>query len=313
MVIISIIVAIYNIEELVGPCIHSLILADLSNAEILLIDDGSTDHSARVCDEFAQKHENVLAFHKTNGGLSDARNYGLDRARGKWIVFIDGDDEVIPDRLIRFVHRLTALEDDITSESKDTDIVLNDFIIRNTRTQKRREVNQIQTGKSLTDVLSTPGQFWNVWRYAYKREFLRENDFWFKKGILAEDMEFTVRVLSHPKLNLVCVREPYYVYSYGREGSITEEFSLRFVECMTEIVQTEYARLGDKKHVTARLLKRKLVRDYVRHAGKLYEFHGEERKRFAQFYRRTALPPNPLLFAPALFMIRRIYHLVRQT
>ena len=90
--LISIIVPIYNIAEYASECIQSLINQTYKNIEIILVDDGSTDHSPAICDEFAEQDERIKVIHKRNGGLSDARNAGLDVATGEYIGFVDGDD-----------------------------------------------------------------------------------------------------------------------------------------------------------------------------------------------------------------------------
>lgn len=90
--LISIIVPVYNADRCLSRCIKSILSQNLKNFELLLIDDGSTDKSGKICDEYAAKDKRVKVFHKENGGVSSARNLGLDNARGKWITFIDSDD-----------------------------------------------------------------------------------------------------------------------------------------------------------------------------------------------------------------------------
>lgn len=94
---ISIIVAVYNIEAYIARCIESLLDQSYKNLEILLIDDGSTDRSGNICRMYAEKDSRIRYFHKDNGGLSDARNYGMGRVSGEWFSFVDGDDYVHPD------------------------------------------------------------------------------------------------------------------------------------------------------------------------------------------------------------------------
>lgn len=93
---ISVIVPIYNIERYLRQCIDSILAQTFTNFELLLIDDGSPDGCPAICDEYAKKDARIRVFHKPNGGLTSARNYGLDNAKGKWIMHIDGDDWVAP-------------------------------------------------------------------------------------------------------------------------------------------------------------------------------------------------------------------------
>lgn len=97
--LITIVVPIYNIEKYVEKCIESIIGQTYKNIEIILVDDGSKDNSGKICDEFATKDHRIKVIHKENGGLSDARNKGLEVARGKYIVFVDGDDYIEQDMI----------------------------------------------------------------------------------------------------------------------------------------------------------------------------------------------------------------------
>ncbi|MDR0519073.1 MAG: glycosyltransferase [Clostridiales Family XIII bacterium] len=94
--LISVIVAIYNKEYLIDECIQSIIEQTYHNLEIILVDDGSTDGSGDICDKYANSDSRILALHKENGGLSDARNAGVDAATGAYIAFVDGDDHLAP-------------------------------------------------------------------------------------------------------------------------------------------------------------------------------------------------------------------------
>lgn len=93
---ISIIVPVYKVEQYLPKCIDSILAQTYHNWELLLIDDGSPDNSGRICDEYAQKEERIRVFHKENGGVSSARNLGVDNAIGEWITFIDSDDYIQP-------------------------------------------------------------------------------------------------------------------------------------------------------------------------------------------------------------------------
>lgn len=89
---ISVIVPVYNTEKYLHRCIDSILAQTFTDFELLLIDDGSKDNSGTICDEYAAKDSRVRVFHKENGGVSSARNLGLDNAKGEWISFVDSDD-----------------------------------------------------------------------------------------------------------------------------------------------------------------------------------------------------------------------------
>lgn len=95
-VLVSVIVAVYNVELYLRECTESIINQSYSNLEIILVDDGSTDNSSKLCDEYEKIDKRIVALHKKNGGLSSARNAGIDIARGQYICFVDGDDWLEP-------------------------------------------------------------------------------------------------------------------------------------------------------------------------------------------------------------------------
>lgn len=102
---VSVIVPVYNVEKYLCCCLDSILAQTFTDIEVLLVDDGSTDGSGAICDEYAQKDRRVRVFHKANGGVSTARNLGLDEATGKWIMFVDSDDKVAPticERLLEY-------------------------------------------------------------------------------------------------------------------------------------------------------------------------------------------------------------------
>lgn len=103
--LISIIVPVYNAEKTLGRCVNSISSQTFQDWELLLIDDGSTDRSGKLCDEYASKDQRIKVFHKENGGVSSARNVGLDHAKGEWITFVDSDDWIEND----YLHFLTNI------------------------------------------------------------------------------------------------------------------------------------------------------------------------------------------------------------
>ena len=92
--LISVVIPVYNVEKYLEKCLDSVVEQTYRNLEIILVDDGSTDNSGAICDRYAQKDSRVVVIHQKNGGLSKARNVGIDTATGKYISFIDSDDYV---------------------------------------------------------------------------------------------------------------------------------------------------------------------------------------------------------------------------
>ena len=99
---ISVIVPVYNVEKYLCRCIDSILAQTFTDFELLLIDDGSKDSSGEICEEYAGKDARIRVFHRQNGGVSTARNLGIDKAKGEWIYFVDSDDVVLPSALGTF-------------------------------------------------------------------------------------------------------------------------------------------------------------------------------------------------------------------
>ena len=118
MPLVSVVVAVYNIEKYIETCIQSLLKQTYDEMEILLIDDGSQDESGSICDKYAEKDSRIRVLHKQNGGLSDVRNVGIQEASGKYLMYVDGDDTVSEN----FVEAAVSC-----AERFQTDIVIFDF------------------------------------------------------------------------------------------------------------------------------------------------------------------------------------------
>jgi glycosyltransferase involved in cell wall biosynthesis len=295
---ISVVIPVYNIEFYLPRCLDSLLACDLRDTEILLIDDGATDGSGAICDRYAGKHEAIAVFHTPNRGPSDARNWGLEQANGEWILFIDGDDTVIPERFGAFTRQLR-------DSGNSMDVMLNDYIVFDANTGKSHTSRQINGGaQDLPQVLSERGHIWNIVRYAYRRAFLERHELRFKAGYLAEDFEFTMRLLVIPNLRIGFVHIPYYVYNLNRGGSTMTANPVRLLECVTRIVRTHYSILKERTDGISRLLRRKLLREYLYMLPRVYQFEGRERIAATELFNKegSPLPVNAKFIAPfALF------------
>jgi glycosyltransferase involved in cell wall biosynthesis len=305
---ISVIVPVYNIEAYLPRCLDSLLACDLRDTEILLIDDGATDGSGGVCDEYAGRHEALTVFHTPNRGPSAARNCGLEQAGGEWIIFMDGDDTVMPERFGAFTRRLRDVGDSM-------DVMLNDYVIFDIDTGKSHTSRQINNGaQDLPQVLSKRGHIWNIVRYAYRREFLERRGLRFKAGYLAEDFEFTMRLLIIPNLRMGFVHIPYYIYNLNRGGSTMTANSVRLLECVTRTVRTHYSTLKERTDDTSRLLRRKLLREYLYMLPRVYSFKGHERSEAIRLFNKegSPLPINAKFIAPFALFAKKAWRLYKK-
>lgn len=216
---ISIIVPVYNVEQYLEKCIESILNQTLEDIEIILIDDGATDNSSQMCDDYALRDNRIKVIHKTNGGLSDARNAGLEIATGKYIAFLDSDDWV-ESNTYEYLYSIIQREnadivqcDYIEAYNEDTKITFNGNI---------REC--VYTGIEALQLLSCEGWVKTVvvWNKLYRKEVF--DPIRFPKGKVHED-EFTTYKVLH-KANKVINSNLPLIYYRQREGSImNEEFN----------------------------------------------------------------------------------------
>lgn len=202
----SFVVTVYNKKDYIQSCIDSLIMhADHNyNFEIIIIDDGSTDGSSKIIDDLCVQHPSIIAIHQENQGLSAARNNGMSIAQGDFIWFIDADDTITKDCILK----------DCFYKSPDI-LVLQSSFTNSTETRNKVDLS-ITRGK---DVLSDKQWCPCVPFYIFKRRFLLNNNLCFVKGIFHEDSEFTPRALYLAKLIQV-IDKPLYIVSPD-PGSIT--------------------------------------------------------------------------------------------
>lgn len=209
--LISIIVPIYNVELYLEKCIDSIIAQDYTPLEIILVDDGATDRSGEICDKYAKRYENITVLHKKNGGLSSARNAGMEIMQGEYVCFIDSDDSIAP-------NMISTLYNDIYANNADISCI--SFLsIFPDRKVKNTELTRILvlSKKAALDCFLFNGYLTPcACGKLYKRE-LWEN-IKFPEGRLFEDQLTIYKVLDLAE-KVVFNPEPKYFY-LKREGSI---------------------------------------------------------------------------------------------
>lgn len=203
---ISIIVPVYNSEATLGRCIQRIVEQSYLNWELILIDDGSIDHSRAICEEACRKDMRIKAIYKENGGVSSARNAGLEKATGEWIAFCDSDDYVEEHWLQNFVEVI---------KRKDASELL---FVQKIRVYKQgvfesvyyeNEQGLIPTSEFLL------GHFGFVWNKIFKKEILEQHQIRFDGHIhLFEDEVFVLQYLSWMKGVFITINEAEYNYEW---------------------------------------------------------------------------------------------------
>ena len=175
MIKVSIIVPFYNSKKYLKRCLDSLVKQSLNDVEIIFVNDGSTDGSEKIVYDYFNKDNRIKLFNKKNGGQASARNFGLSKAHGDYIIFIDSDDYV----------EENLCEELYNSVKNGYDIVISDYYIVSDNVKSYHKISKCVEGEiSLKEYLLTAVCPWNK---IYKRDFLIENSFVFPEGIIYED------------------------------------------------------------------------------------------------------------------------------
>ena len=220
----SIIVPIYKIEDYIEECIKSVLNQEYDDYELILVDDGSPDLSGSICDRYAEENKNIIVIHKKNGGLSDARNAGIDAATGKYIMFLDGDDVLSKNALININNVLGE---------EEIDLLVCGFNIYGE--DEKRSTIQRRIGNINDFFLVSNDIPWSAWRNVYHSNMLKNNNIYFKKNLVgAEDCEFFIRVVNEAK-DIVYTDMAIVNYRTNRDGSITNNISVNAIKGQLEI------------------------------------------------------------------------------
>lgn len=223
----SIIIPTYNVEKYIGSCIESVLQQSFSDFEILIINDGSTDGTLAVAESFAERDSRIRFFSKENAGLSHTRNYGIDRAIGRYIYFLDSDDLLEKDALFNVEKQIRS--------NPDADIIATRYRVMDDKTGCKENANgfpervlldgaEMSAAEQyascfLYDDISTMAQL-----YVVRREYLHAIGLRFCEGILHEDELWTPQLFLNASKIAYC-KESCYLYRVNRAGAITSAFS----------------------------------------------------------------------------------------
>lgn len=212
---VSVIVPVYNVELYLEKCLDSLVNQTLKNIEIIVVNDGSPDNSQKIIDKYAKEYKNIKAYKKENGGLSDARNFGIKKASGEYIAFIDSDDYVRWDMYEAMYKK---------AKSGNFDMVVCDLnYVYEDSNEIKRVSSQIKTDTTnIKKVLVD--NYPAAWNKIIKRKIF-DNGLEFKKNVWFEDVEFIYRMLPYIK-KIGVVNEPFNQY-LQRNGSISKSADMR--------------------------------------------------------------------------------------
>lgn len=272
-ILFSIVIPVYNVEAYLEGCLFSVLNQTYSNWEAILVDDGSPDNCPQLCDKYAERDSRIIVVHKENGGLSDARNVGIKKALGEYVLFLDSDDELTPKALELFNDYVSKTNADIFVGN-----LINEDGSRYTRPSEL-PVGIVYSGENY--FLSKNGDLATASvTPIYRRAFLVENNIFFLKGVYHEDCEFTPRV--YLAANKIVETDVEHYIRFIREGSITTKPDQRknladILYIAKRIVAFSY-NLSNSK--IARMVRNTICMTYLGSfvSANIYQYKGENKK-----------------------------------
>lgn len=223
--VISVIVPIYNVEEYLDRCVESIVNQTYKDLEIILVDDGSPDNCPQMCDSWAEKDNRIKAVHKENGGLSDARNVGMQFATGEAVSFIDSDDWI----------ELNMFENMIAQMERDNSDVVScgvRWIEENGNLFRKVTVDQneiLDTHSAMSELINDGKLKQHVWNKVYKAELIK--DILFEKGKYHEDVFWSYQVIGKAE-RVSVVSDSFYNYVQRTNSIMGEGFSEKRLDAL---------------------------------------------------------------------------------
>ena len=256
MELISVIVPVYKVEDCLDKCVQSIVSQTYPVLEIILVDDGSPDRCGELCDQWAKKDSRIRVIHKENGGLSDARNAGMQIATGSLISFIDSDDWIDPD----FLQTLLSAMQREQAQVAECAVELVNENGEVLRCRKAAEVSCVDKLEALHRLILEEGLYQTVWNKLYRREVLE--GLFFEKGKYHEDDFWTYRVLDRIQ-RLAVVDRPMYHYLQRGNSIMGLGYSLKRLDGLD-------ARMGRMEYLSKysqlrNLTRQQLMLDYLWH------------------------------------------------
>lgn len=224
-IIFSIIIPVFNCEKYILKCVNSILNQDNDNLEIILVDDGSTDKSRKICDDLSNEYQNVIVIHKDNTGVSDSRNVGISIAKGKYILFSDADD-YFENNYFKEINKIISKYSDIelinfafySDVNNEFDVISSDIIKYKSKYYKSKK----ELKRDFVDLWDS-AMLYNVWNKVYLKKIIDENDVKFPNMYFGEDIEFNKLYLNYIE-KFYNSEKGFYHYVRERSGAATNRY-----------------------------------------------------------------------------------------
>ena len=276
----SIVVPVYNASSDFVKCIESVLSSNISDIEIILVNDGSTDESRNLCDQYEKDYNYINVIHQANQGVSAARNNGLAQASGKYVAFFDADDYVDS---AEFTHLISILRE----EKEEVDILLTEVthVLSSGKVSWRSDfvessdLDILSQGEDcMHRMLLSEGSFWNVWKNIYSRNFLIKENITFLKGIAwAEDLEFSTQCFLKAK-EIRFLKSYFYQYRVYLSDSAMCKLEVRRIDDTLAAIENSVRLVLNKAPLHRNLLINKFCKEYIFNISLLQKLEEKDRK-----------------------------------
>lgn len=270
----SVIVPVYNVEKYLEVCVQSILNQSFHDYELILIDDGSSDSSGNICDEYAKNNERIKVIHQDNGGLSCARNTGIKAAAGDYLIFIDSDDWIDSNALEAFDRIIVekqpeVIETKLVEEYEDKTVV---------RDQKYTDYlsEEYTRERALNWILYETEDTWPAPKRICDRQFILDHNLLFAEGRLQEDIDWTTRLCCCAE-SFAGYDQPWYHYRMKREGSISNSIHAKYITDVIEMAAIDRNLCDANDVFTTKAFNAMMCSVYI--AINLYKYCNEEDKR----------------------------------
>ena len=240
---VSFILPIYNVERYLSECVESILAQTYRDFEILLVDDGSPDNCPALCDEWTKKDSRIKALHKPNGGLSDARNYGLEHAQGDYVVFVDSDDFWVNKDCLQRLMNVVDAHPECDFIGFNCSYYYSDSKTFNKWVAYDESLSKPTDKDAVLCSLVASGTFpMSACLKIIKRKSLSDMGLKFIKGLLSEDIPWFIDLLEGAK-KCMFINDYIYAYRQGVVGSISNSFNVRNFNSILRIIDNELQKL----------------------------------------------------------------------
>ena len=286
---VSIVVPIYNVADYLRRGLDSVLSQSFQDFELILVDDGSTDASGKICDEYAAKDRRIQVIHKENGGVSSARNAGLDVANGEWVYCMDPDDVLLPDGLLTLMSGISEEVDVVMGGYEE--IRVDGTLLRSSNVSSEHVI--LDKSKSLRPLFAPystdSGYVGHIWLRLFRMEVIRKNHIRFDPTVtIREGTLFVATFLCLSRGTTCYISKPIYRY-YHRESSavwsLTKSFNEKYLSSFdanvkivrlindTASIDSEVKRCAKEEVMDRyRKIKRKMIQFDVKNDGVLRDF-----------------------------------------